>query len=112
MADMRSVATAWEARATTINSYSVGVRQNRRVASAELARALEPTYIRKLPRTDAWGTEFRLTTADQGQTYTIRSLGSDGESDRIANLGGPTTNFSDDLIFSNGSFTRYPEESG
>jgi hypothetical protein len=110
MADMRSVATAWEARAAAINSYSVGGGQKQRVTATELARSLEPTYIRKLPRMDAWGTEFQL--AGQAETYIIRSLGSDGRSDRIANLGGPRTNFSDDLIYSNGSFVRYPEDSG
>lgn len=129
MADIRSIATAWEARATDINSYSVGARHNsragasmkmpteRRVTAAELASALEPAYIRKLPRTDGWGTEFQFTTAGyeiagQAQTYTIRSLGSDGRADRIPNLSGSTTNFSDDVIYSNGSFTRYPEASG
>jgi hypothetical protein len=110
MADMRSIATAWEARAGAINSYSVGAGPKQRVTAAELARALEPTYIRKLPRMDGWGTEFQLV--GQAETYIIRSLGSDRRSDRIANLSGPTTNFSDDLIYSNGSFVRYPEDSG
>ena len=129
MADMRSIATAWEARATDINSYSVGAELNsrggarvrmpteRRVAAADLAGSLEPAYIRKLPRTDGWGTEFQFTTggyeiASQAQTYTIRSLGSDGRADRIANLSGSTTDFSDDVIYSNGSFIRYPENAG
>lgn len=129
MADIRTIATAWEARATDINSYSVGAEHNsrvgasvrmsteRRVTAAELAGSLEPTYIRKLPRTDGWGTEFQFTTggyemANQAQTYTIRSLASDGRADRIANLSGSTTDFSDDVIYSNGSFIRYPENAG
>jgi type II secretory pathway pseudopilin PulG len=129
MADMRSIATAWEARATDINSYSVGAEHEtragdrrkttaeRRVTVAELAHALEPTYIRKLPRTDAWGTAFQFSTRDaegsgQAQNYTIRSLGSDGRPDRIANLSGSTTDFRDDLIYANGAFIRYPEEAG
>src|SRR6266850_3740373 len=74
MADMSSIATAWQARATDINSYSVRAEHNtrvgasmrmpteRRVTTAELARALEPTYIRKFPRTDGWGTEFQFAT--------------------------------------------------
>jgi type II secretory pathway pseudopilin PulG len=128
MADMRTIATAWEARATDVNSYSVGAEYNtrvpatmipaeRRVTTAELARALEPTYIRKLPSVDGWGTEFRLATAGyeksgKAQAYVIRSLGSDGRPDRVANLSGPTTNFSDDIIYANGSFVRYPESAG
>ena len=107
MADMRSIATAWEARATERNSYAAGAS---RLTPVELARVLVPTYIRELPRQDAWGTEFQLmSTAD---TYTIRSLGSDRRADRIANLSGVTTNFSDDIVFSDGVFVRYPEEAG
>ena len=110
MADMRSIATAWETRATDVKSYAVGAAHSR-VTAAELAHALEPTYIRKLPTADAWGTEFQLATAAP-EGYVIRSLGSDGRPDRVANLSGPTTKFSDDIVFSNGSFIRYPESSG
>lgn len=110
MADMQSIATAWEARAADIDSYSVATRDGTRVTAADLARALEPKYITKLPRTDAWGTDFQFTVTDND--YTIRSLGSDRRRDRIANASGPTTNPDDDIIFSNGSFIRYPEASG
>ena len=121
MADMRSIATAWEARATDINSYSVGSRHGRqtaeRVTTADLAQALEPKYIRKFPRTDGWGSEFQFTTSDydpegRAETYVIRSLGSDAQMDRDANASGATTNPADDLVYSNGSFVRYPERAG
>jgi general secretion pathway protein G len=122
MADIRSIATAWEARATKFDTYSIGALRNSRVSArpvttAELARSLEPTYIRHLPRADGWGTEFQFATGDeeiggQAQTYMIRSLGSDRRSDRIANLTGSTTNFEDDMIYSTGSFIRYPESAG
>jgi type II secretory pathway pseudopilin PulG len=117
MADMRTIATAWEARASDINSYSVGPGRRspgpQHVSAAELALALEPKYIRKLPRRDGWGTEFQFTTSGYDETYFIRSYGSDGEPDRILNVAsGATTNFADDLIYSNGSFIQYPESSG
>lgn len=122
MADIRSIATAWEARATDTNSYSVSPGRNsrmpeQRVTTAELARALEPKYIRHLPRADGWDTEFQFITADeeiagQAQTYKIVSLGSDRRPDRIANLTGSTTNFEDDIVYSNGSFVRFPESAG
>src|SRR4051812_43618027 len=122
MADIRTIATAWEARATKTNSYSVGAARSPRVSArpvttAELARALEPTYIRKLPRADGWDTEFQFVTSDeeiagQAQTYTIRSLGSDRRHDGAANLTGSTTSFEDDIVYSNGSFVRYPESAG
>jgi hypothetical protein len=129
MVDIRSIATAWEARATAVNSYSVSVLQSshpvrssrmpaeRRVTSAELARSLEPTYIRRLPRTDAWGTDFQFTIGEfdregRAETYMIRSLGSDGSLDRSAHASGPTKTFADDIIYSNGSYIQYPEDAG
>jgi general secretion pathway protein G len=119
MADIRSIATAWEARATDTNSYYVAGSPSveRRVSPAELARALEPQYSRRLPPKDGWGTEFQFTTsgsakASEVQSYAIRSLGSDGRADRIATLTGTTTNFTDDIVYSNGSFIRYPESAG
>jgi len=121
-ADMRAIAVAWEARATEIRSYSVGAHHRQqpaeRITTADLARALEPKYIRKLPRTDGWGTEFQFSTSDyeadgSAGTYIIRSLGSDARADTVSNIAsGPTLNPADDLIYSNGSFVRYPESAG
>jgi hypothetical protein len=84
----------------------IGTRLN----SAELARVLEPKYIRKLPRTDGWGSEFVLTA--DADTYSIRSFGSDGNPDRDAAPKGPMTHFSDDVVYANGSFVQYPEGAG
>src|SRR5436853_6150837 len=122
MDDIRSIATAWEARATFTNSYSVRANHSDRAGArmgggrlsvAELANALEPTYIRHFPGKDAWGTEFQFAVADYdaaglAQTYVINSLGSDGRRDRITNLSGATTSFNDDISYPNGSFTRSP----
>jgi general secretion pathway protein G len=113
MADMRTIATAWEARATDLNSYSAGASH---VTPAQLASVLAPTYIKRLPRTDGWGTEFKFSTDDeiagQAQTYVIRSLGSDRQADAIADARGETHSFTADVIYSNGSFTQYPESAG
>ena len=111
MVDMRTIATAWEARAMDVNTYAVGGKQ--RVTTGDLARVLEPKYVRNLPREDGWGNAFQFTVADQGQTYVIRSFGSDGKPDRVLNLAsGATKNFADDIVYSNGSFTQYPEGAG
>jgi type II secretory pathway pseudopilin PulG len=124
MADMRMMATALEARAGDTGSYSFGpVRREKapveqRVSLSELARALEPKYVRKVPLKDGWGTPYQVSVRDydaagRPQTYIIRSLGSDGRPDRVLNLAsGATTKFADDLIYSNGSFIRYPEGAG
>jgi len=115
MADMRSIAMAWEARASDVHSYAVGPPR-RHVTTTDLARALEPKYIRNLPRVDGWGTEFQFSAGDydaegRADTYIIRSLGSDRRNDR-SDASGPTGNFASDIIYSNGSFVQYPEEAG
>jgi hypothetical protein len=111
LADMQSIATAWEARAADVHSYSVATRNRTRITPDDLARTLAPKYIRTLPRTDGWGSEFEFAVTDDG--YVIRSLGSDRKRDRIATIAnGPTRNSADDIIYSNGSFIRYPEASG
>lgn len=116
MADIRSVATAWEARATDMNSYDVRSADKKRITSAELARVLEPTYIRQFPRTDGWGNEFQFVVSDfeegRASRYSIRALGSDGRPDRNLSLSGITNDVADDIVFSNGSFIRYPESAG
>ena len=127
MADMRTIATAWEARATDRNSYTVepdrhATRGNdpadfaklHSVPVADLERALVPRYIRKLPRTDGWGNEFDLRTGaynekGEAQSYAIRSFGNDGRADGHLYKGGVITNFKGDLVYANGSFLQFPE---
>jgi type II secretory pathway pseudopilin PulG len=71
MADMRTIATSIEARAAQTKKYDLvpvsGTMPKgdpfrfdtlRRVTHEELLRSLHPTYIRKLPRFDGWGTEL------------------------------------------------------
>ena len=116
MADMRSVATAWEARATDLNRYNAaGAISLLTDVSTHVPTALEPTYIKSTPTKDGWGNTFRFgtdlawgTAAGQAQNYTIHSRGKDNTQDGSLDEGG-TTNFNNDIIFSNGSFIRYPE---
>jgi general secretion pathway protein G len=113
MADIRSVATAWEARATDMNTYQLAglsIPAWGTPTTSELAGALSPTYIKSMPLNDAWGNEFSVG-ADDG-AYVIASYGKDG----LADLGDDTTinptstnTFNSDIIFSNGSFLVYPE---
>lgn len=102
-ADMRTIATAWEARATDFNTYAVGPPGP--VASEDLRRVLEPTYVRQMPQFDGWGRSFVFWTS--GQEYSLRSAGADGKLDPHA-ARGATTNFDCDLIYSNGEFVSYP----
>jgi general secretion pathway protein G len=116
MADMRTIATAWEARATDLNKYNAsGVSALGQSASIDtLNTYLAPTYVKTFPVKDGWGNGwlFKLdqswgsTTA--AQTYQIISTGKDGAAQSTYN-GGATTNFDCDIIYSNGTFLQFPE---
>lgn len=108
MADMRSIATAWEARATDTNAYTAsGVSLvTGSMPIGTLADMLQPTYIKVIPQKDGWGTVYD-TKANQNE-YQIRSYGKNGTIDTSVTFG-PTTKFDDDIIFQNGTFVRYPE---
>jgi general secretion pathway protein G len=116
MADMRTIATAWEARATDINRYNAaGVTvPTASVTIANLTSFLAPTYVKTFPQKDGWGTNWGLA-ADQAwaagspaQVYVIISYGKDSSA-QSSYAGGATTNFDCDIIYSNGTFIQYPE---
>ncbi|HEV8661231.1 MAG TPA: prepilin-type N-terminal cleavage/methylation domain-containing protein [Thermoanaerobaculia bacterium] len=127
MADMRSIATSWEARATDVNRYNAAGALSilsictKDITVASLSGALIPTYIKLLPSLDGWGNRMRFrgefTFADitASSDYVIWSAGRNGNSAgggfdaTAASLGGTTTNFNCDVIFSNGVFVQYPE---
>ena len=128
MADMKAIATAWEARATDLNRYNAAgivdeiAQCNRRIDHVALSGALSPTYIKLVPVLDGWSHPMRMY-ADQdwnastpSQWYLIWSGGKDATTDSNAATGfdtsapgGATTNFNDDILFSNGVFVQYPE---
>jgi type II secretory pathway pseudopilin PulG len=122
LADLRTIATAWEARATDRKTYAIGAKGRdpvddtkvnwnalTPVSPAALQRALQPTYAKSLPLEDGWGRPFEFAAGDQ--TYAIRSLGRDGRADvknGVYTLA-RTTSFDADVVYSNGSFIRGPE---
>jgi type II secretion system protein G len=119
MADMRTIATAWEARATDLNQYNAAGMN--RTGDGELpvdqpseigedidtsVRAwLEPTYTKRVPVADGWGNGFRVLYAER--EYAILSLGADGTID-LTRENGPSTDFDRDIIFHNGEFLSWP----
>src|SRR3954466_1564992 len=58
MADVRTIATAWEARATDVNKYTAAgaisaiTAASNKLTQAQLSGALSPTYIKLLPNKD------------------------------------------------------------
>lgn len=120
MSDMRNLSIAWEARATEMNSFTAAGSQSDFVwptvplSFPQLESILSPTYIRTLPEKDGWGNTYDFA-ADQAlgsdttaNLYAVRSRGRDGQTE-TAMRPGATTNFSCDLVYSNGSFVSYPE---
>ena len=115
MADVRTIATAWEARATDLNKYNAAglTLPSQSVAVANLNTYLAPTYVKTFPNKDGWGNQWAFlsdqtwgaTTA--AQQYCVISYGKDGAAS--AYPGGATTNFDCDIVYGNGTFIQYPE---
>ena len=106
MADMRSVGTAVEAYAVDNNKYPAGAS-----ALSLINTAVAPKYIKKLPQLDAWGAGFDYVSSPSTapQEYSIESYGKNKVDEGIYR--GQTSDFNNDIIFSQGSFVEYPEGS-
>jgi type II secretion system protein G len=86
MADIRTIATAWEARATDLNKYNAaGITLPTTAISIDnLTSFLAPTYVKTFPQKDGWGNLWRFASdqawgaATASQQYVIDSAGKDG----------------------------------
>ena len=113
MSDMRALATAVEAYDVDHGLYPTascvsGAYTTPGSALADDSFAsLTPTYLARPPLRDSWG-RFLSYSVDNGLAkYNIRSLGRDGSSTTL--LCGTTTDFNDDIVYSNGTFLQWPE---
>jgi hypothetical protein len=111
MGDLRTMATALEAYATDTNEYVKGSSMK------ELQPLLQPTYVRTLPMTDAWGTEYSYV--GDGTHYRFASAGADKHFEwRAKQLEtmpeGAEPSFVDDddadLIYQDGNFVQAPKQ--
>ena len=118
MVDQKAIATAWEARATDVGAYNAAgfVFPASTFTAAQMQVLLTPTYIANLPMRDGWdapmdfGADLAIGAGTAATTYAIRSRGRDGVLDTSGTyVGGTTTKFDCDIIFSNGNFVLYPE---
>ena len=112
MADMRTIATAWEARAADVNAYNAaGLSWPPTTVAVSTMTFLSPTYVKKLPIYDGWSTEFRVSS-NVINAYTVKSFGADRlETTTVTTAAGQaaTDKFDCDIILSNGFFVQYPE---
>jgi general secretion pathway protein G len=113
MSDMRAMATAVEAYAVDNNNYPAAACPTGTfsalgtVLTTASFSNLTPTYIAQVPAVDGWGHFFYYNLSSDAQAYNIQSLGRNGTANSI-NCG-TTTNFNDDIIYSNGTFVQWPE---
>jgi len=107
IADLRTIATALEARATDTNEYPDAADME------TLRKLLEPTYIRHMPSRDGWGHEFIYLGSPDKQQYRFVSAGSDGvfepNSRQLTKMPARESDrFEDDIIFQDGEFVQVP----
>ena len=120
MADIRSIASAWEARATDRGSYSAAGSTpvvfdwpSQEVTQAELEAILSPTYIRPMARVDGWGfpleyaLDLPIGSSSGAAIYAIRSPGRDGVFESTYSTA-TTERFECDIVYSNGQFIVAP----
>jgi general secretion pathway protein G len=115
MSDMRTMATAVEAYAVDNNFYPsaqctgkfTGV--STRMTDTSLS-VLAPTYIANPVKKDGWSNFFAYNTTANNQEYGFRSYGRDNTAQGTI-VCTTTTNFNDDILYSNGGFLNYPEGS-
>jgi len=118
MADMRSIAAAWESRDVDTNRYNAagaaGVSgASTAIPSTALETSLSPTYIKSMPIIDGWGNPF-FFFCDQSwgnstpaSNYCIVSGGNDGLLSSSPVMGA-FTDWDCDIIYSQGAFLSYP----
>ncbi|HJW14872.1 MAG TPA: hypothetical protein VJ776_09255, partial [Thermoanaerobaculia bacterium] len=70
---------------------------------------LTPTYIATVPRADGWGRANLYNVTSPGDNYNLISYGRDNSKTPGTPICGTTTDFNDDIIYSNGTFLQWPE---
>jgi general secretion pathway protein G len=113
MSDMRALATAIESYSVDSNFYPPAACNpgNYTASGTTLDLSsftnLQPTYIAQVPRQDGWGRFMNYAVDNTLFRYNIRSLGRDGSPQTF--VCGTTTDFNDDILYSNGTFVQWPE---
>jgi general secretion pathway protein G len=113
MSDMRALATAIEAYTVDNNTYPQAACATGLWTTVDVTLQsnsfsnLSPTYISQAPRIDGWGQFLQYGSNGPNDAYAIASGGRNKAI--IAAFCGTTTNFNDDIYYSNGTFIQWPE---
>jgi type II secretion system protein G len=116
MGDMRTSATAIEAYAVDMNRYPPSAAYSLPSGITTFTHTMgvmsfyvSPTYIKAVPLSDGWNSWFLYEIDTVGSAYAIASYGKDGVATGATAPAGPTTDFNQDIVYSNGSFLQWPE---
>lgn len=101
MADMRAICEAIEMYQHDQSHFP----RYSDVTAENLTSALR-LYVQRYNHKDGWNRPFWYDS--DGEHYTVMSHGSDGVADPVLEPG-PSERFSDDIVFSDGAFVRWPE---
>lgn len=110
MADIRTIATAWEQRNAEKGSYTAAGFSfpGTAVTFSALEAALTPNYMGSLPRVDGWGRALEFAADDR--VYAIRSAGRDGVYEGTTYESQATDSPDCDIVYSNGRFVTWPSQ--
>ena len=105
--EIRILATAVEDYAVDFNRYPAGTLD-------DLEKVLVPTYVKRLPRLDAWETPFRVELTEDAMDYRITSAGADRKFEKRGPVGCPEdkaklldlTDPARDLVLYDGEFVQ------
>ena len=104
MSEVRALGGAIQAYAVDNDIFPVASTMS------TLVGVLQGDYVTRVKTTDAWGNTFVYTGV--ALDYTIGSPAKDGGSTLVVvGGGGKTSNFTDDIIYSKGTFVQWPEGS-
>lgn len=106
MSDIRSIGTA-------VESYQIDYGHPPHQDSfgdiaGTIQGLLEPTYIKILATEDSWNTGIKYISPTDDNSYSIRSCGKDRINDGNTTPG-TTTKYNNDILYSNGQFTIWPD---
>jgi general secretion pathway protein G len=113
MSDMRALAVAIEAYAVDNNQYPAAACTSGVYTAVTVTLTtnsftnLSPTYIAQSPKIDGWGMFLQYGSNVANDSYAIASGGRDKTI--VSAVCGTTTNFNDDIYYSNGTFIQWPE---
>ena len=101
MADMRTLAIALGAYHLDNSAFPAGETLKDAIPK------FEPTYVRKAPVRDAWGTPFKFTSTPDGSGYTLISAGANRRFDESSwSAEGENEEYGEDAVIRNGDFLR------